>query len=173
MGRFFRLNPVLLSEALTRRILTIIWLCGLLFGALFSLFSGAPDQEVIRSALHSRVSFFSLFSALILPLLITALLVYLSKLYFLFPLVFLKAFAFASIGTGFLNSFDSSSWLVHCFAMFSDILILPVLWYLWLHAFSYKRDVTLRHITAAVIVVLSVCYIDCFWVAPFLANLLL
>ena len=172
MGRFFRLNPVLLSEACARRILAIIWLCGLLFGTLFSLLNGASNHEVIRSVLHSRVSFFGLFSALILPLLITALFVYLSKPHFIFLLVFLKAFAFASIGSGFLYTFNSSSWLIRCFAMFSDILILPILWYFWLQAFTYQRDVVLRLIPAPGIAILSVCYIDCFCVTPFWTNLL-
>ena len=172
MGRFLHLDSLSVSYTLKHRTFVSFWFCGLLFGVLFSSLSDGPLYEGIHSSLSCKVQFHCLLSALLMPLIITALSVFLSKLYILYLLAFSKALVFSFVVFTLLTTFESSAWLICWFAMFSDILLLPFLWWLWLRIFSSERKVALQLTAFSGIAILLVCSIDYFWISPFLASLL-
>ena len=172
MGRFLRLN---LSHACCKSLriaLSILWISGLLFGIIFSFSADTILLPAMLSALHGRLSIICFLSALLLPLLITVFSVYISQPCLIFALVFLKAFLFAFVGFGVLNSFDSSAWLLQCLFMFSDSLILPIFWWLWLQSFSKDQLEFFRNSMFAALGVLLIGCFDYALIAPFLGALL-
>ena len=152
--------------------LAVLWLLGLLFGSLMALSADILLVPTMRSAVSAGMSIFGLLAALLFPLLFTAMAVYISQPKLLLPVVFLKGFFFSFTGVGFLVAFGSSGWLIRCLLMFSDLLVLPLLWWVWLQSFANAQHATLRHNALAAVIAAAIGCIDYAWVAPFLAGLL-
>ena len=171
MDLFFRLNLSFLRCKPTRRVLASFWAAGLLLGALAAISADDLLASTMRTAVSGGMSISGLLSALLLPLLFSAFAVYVSKP-LLLPVVFLKAFLFAYTGAGILAAFGSAGWLIACLLMFSDALMLPLLWCFWLRSVSQPRRELLR---SGAFCLAGAALIGCFdycLVAPFLASLI-
>ena len=152
--------------------LAVLWLLGLLSGSLVSLSAGTLLAPTMRSAVSGGMSIFGLLAALLLPLLFTAMAVFISQPALLFPVVFLKGFLFSFTGSGVLAAFGTSGWLIRVLLMFSDLLVLPLLWWVWIQVFSGERNTVLRCNALAFVIAVVIGCFDYTLVAPFLAGLL-
>ncbi len=172
MDRFLHLNWSFSLCKTWRPLLALIWFLGLFFGAIAVSSADAIFSLTMHSALYGSLSIFGLLAALLLPLLLTAFAVYVSKPILILFFAFFKAFLFAFTAAGLSACFTTAAWLVRCLLMFSDILILPVLWLVWLRSFEYKPVASLR---CSAIAAMMTCMIGCFdfaVVAPFLMRLI-
>lgn len=152
-------------------ILACAWFLGLFSGVLFSMSASDSLGSTMRAAAGGCVSISGLLSAILLPLLFSAFAVYIFKPTLLIPIAFLKAFVFAFLGVGILGAYGSAGWLIRLLLMFSDILMLPLLWWYWLRAFSGPKRRVFDTSVAAVYALL-VGSIDYCVISPFLANLI-
>lgn len=172
MGRFLRLNLSSMRCRTLRIVLSLLWIYGLFLGALLSFSADSLLSSTMLSVIDGRLSIISFLSALLLPLFFTVLAVYISQPVVIFLLIFMKAFLFSFVGIGLLNSFDSSAWLLRCLLMFSDSLLLPILWWIWLQSFSNDRQAVFRFSILAAAGILLIGCIDYTLVAPFLDALI-
>ena len=172
MVGFFRFQLSFFQCRTARTQLAAFWLLGLLSGSLIALSAGTLLAPTMRSAVSCGMSIFGLLAALLLPLLFTAMAVYISQPALLFPVVFFKGFLFSFTGSGVLAAFGASGWLIRVLLMFSDLLVLPLLWWIWLRSFSNERNDALRCSTMAAVIAAVIGCFDYAFVAPFLAGLL-
>lgn len=106
-------------------ILAASWGVGLLLGIAYG-YRGDPSFELLmRTAVSGRMSIVGLTLLLYVPLLLSALAVYLKFPHFLILVCFSKAFLFASCGASLHMTFGSAAWLVRLLLQFSDICALP------------------------------------------------
>lgn len=172
MDLFFRLCNSFSRCRKVYFLLSILWIAGLLSGATTALFADNLLIPTMRAALYGGLSIFGLLAALLLPLFITAFVVYISQPLILLPISFCKAFSFAFIAAGLLLSFGNADWLLCLLFMFANLLALSVLWWCWLHVMTGERIPALQtSLIAGVLTVLVGC-VDFVLVAPFLADLL-
>ena len=122
-----------------RVLLAAAWIAGLLTGALLALSAYTSVAQLIISIPFSNLSIYGLLSALIFPLILTLLAVCTARRWLLFAVSAFKAFCFSYTWICILMSFRSSGWLLCAFILCSDLLALPLLWWLWLRFDSLGR----------------------------------
>lgn len=152
--------------------LAFSWLAGLLFGMIISLGRLPATASLMRLAPTVQVSIVGLISAISLPLFLSAIAVYYSSVWLLIPIVFAKAFVYAFVSAGVLVSWGSAGWLLQLFLIFSDTLMLPVLWLFWLRACRQAGKGIFSGIIPAVSAAFLICSIDLRFISPFLTDLL-
>ena len=153
-------------------ILVICWLLGSLAGAACSVSAGEPLASLMYSAMERRVSFVSLLGILILPFLFSVFAVYIHSLGILFVICFLKAFSFSFVFAAVCAAFPDSYWLLRWLLMFSECLVIPVLFWFWLHFLSGKRSGLLLPSVVSAMAILFVAAIDHTYISAFLAELM-
>ena len=118
MDRF--LHRVFFDRSCDRFRLSIgaAWTLGLIAGAFSSVSAGDILLPTMRAALCSGVSISGLLTVTLLPLLFSALAVYISKPMLLLPIAFGKGFLYSFWAGGILRLFGSSGWLVQLLLMF-------------------------------------------------------
>ena len=172
MDRFLNLSISFLHCKSKHKFFAFVWVSGLILGALTSVSADISLASTMRAALCGGMSIFGLLVVVLLTLFLSAYAVYFSQPVLLVSVVFLKAFLFAYTGAGLLTLYPSSGWLIRYLLMFSDTLMMPLLWWFWLCAESGER-VALLHRTA--FSTLVACSIGCVYyalIAPFLARLI-
>ena len=152
-----------------RIILVIHWLLGLLTGIFLALTADIHFPPLMLSVFCDRMSIVCFLAAFLLLLLISFFSALLSQRYLLFPLAFVKAFLFAFAGAMLMNTFSASGWLMQLLLMFSDLLILPIFWWLWL--MERSEGMLYAYAVAAAGIVLIV-LLDYALITPFLADLI-
>ena len=172
MDRFLHLPLFSFNRANALRILASVWICGLLSGAAVSLCADEFLPAMMLAALSCDVSIFGLLIAILLPLLISFFAVYISQIWLLIPIVFVKAFLFSYTGVGILQTFNASGWLIRILFMFGDSLALPFLWWYWLQVTASVNVSLLRGFLPALLCAVVAGCIDYCYVAPFLAGLI-
>lgn len=172
MGRFLRLNLPTGRCKVSVTFLASSFFLGLCAGSWFSIQAGILIFPTMRTAASCGVSIPGLLSANLLPLLFSAFAVYISQIWLLVPIAFWKAFQFSYVGMGVMAAFGSAGWLIRLLMMFSDILMLGVLWWYWLRALSGRRGcalvVSLVPFSAAVLIA----SLDYSVISPFLADMI-
>jgi hypothetical protein len=133
--------------------------------------AGTQVSSLMREAFIRPVSIVSLAITVFLPLLISAFAVFTSRLWVLYPLAFYKAFVFSFSAYGALIAFGSAGWLIRFLLLFSDFLLLPVLYFFWHRQISgsgkkFKSDFTVCSLIAA-----AVCGLDLTVISQFLSGL--
>lgn len=106
----------------------------------------------------------------LLPLLFSVLAVYIGRPVFVLAIATVKAFLFTYVGIGILLSCGKAGWLLQLLIMFSDTLILPILWMFWHKVLDGQQ--ILHCSMAAAIPTLAVACLDFYIISPVLANLL-
>ena len=109
---------------------------------------------------------------LLLPLLLSALAVYVKRPVFLFPLAFWKAFFFSYVFSGFMGVLGSAGWLVCSLGLFSGVCSLLVLCWYWLQHLD-GMGFRLGSFLPAVAVTVAIGLTDLQMISPFLANILI
>lgn len=163
-GSFLRKDPT--------HFLAFTWLTGLLSGLIISLGHLPATASMMRLAPTVQVSIVSLIIAISFPLLLSAIAVFCSGPWLLIPIVFGKAFLYAFVCAGVLNSWGSAGWLLQLLLVFSDTLMLPVLWLFWLRTCRHTGKGIIPGIILAASAGLLICSIDFRFISPFLTDLL-
>lgn len=150
-------------------LLALCWICGLTLGLLTSIGAGTSLSHLMRGTLFGTVSIVSLLYMMIFPFLISAaaVLIIPSALYLL---CFGKAFLFAFVTVGISRALGSGGWLPLRLVLFSDCMVLPLLYFLWLRLLGGKRSgLELVLLLALAALVVSVDYRI---ISPYLASLI-
>ena len=172
MDRFLHLRLSDLCCSRYRCILALLWIFGVLLGLFHSYICGQQMQPLVRLVLFYNANFLCLLSAAFFPLIISYLIVCLSKPIHLLPLVFLKGFLFAFISFAFYSAFRASASLLYVFFLFGDLLTMPGLWWIWVSSFSDSKLSLLFKLCCAFTFTACVCLFNSFVLAPFLSSLM-
>lgn len=155
-----------------RAYLAIVWILGLLAGVFSSVSAGDSLLPTMRAALYCGVSISGLLTVTLLPLLFSALAVYISKPFLLLPIAFSKGFLYAFWAGGILRLFGASGWLMKLLLLFGDAASLPILWWYWLKASDRFSRRKYRQFLVASAAAAAVSCFDYFFVSSFLTELI-
>lgn len=172
MDRFFDLNLSFFRAKARYFILAFAWISGLLLGAVFSASASAELSSVMLAAAHTGVSIYGLLAVRLLPFLLSALSIYFSQPILLYAVAFLKAFLYSYMGTGLFMACCSAGWILFSLLMFSDTIMLPILWLSWLRYIPGQRSASYRCHAICAFFAVAVGCIDYTYIAPYLAHLI-
>jgi hypothetical protein len=153
-------------------ILAFAWVGGLLLGAVVSVSADNLLASTMRAALSGSMSIMGPVAVVLLPLFLSAYAVYFSQPIMLAAVVFLKAFLFAYAGAALLILYPVSGWLLRWLLMFSDMVTMPILWFLWISVSFDNRESLHRRIVICAFCSVLVGCVDLFMIVPFLARLI-
>ena len=107
----------------------------------------------------------------LLPLVLSALAVYVRWPVFLFPLAFWKAFFFSYVFSGFLGALGGAGWMVCSLGLFSGIWSMPALCWYWLRHLD-GSGFSLGTFLPAGAVITAISLTEMWVISPFLATIL-
>ena len=152
--------------------LASVWICGLYFGS----FAASQDSALVslmRTAAQTRVSIVSLLPVLLLPFLISAFAVSISKPWLIIPVCFVKAFSFGFQVGGIAAAFGNAGWLARILLLFSASCSVPVLYWFWLRHFSGRcRSAVWRDFGICAGIILLIGILDSGFISPYLASII-
>ena len=172
MARFFCLDLSKLWRKGCRFFLACFWLSGILCGVLAFLSAGRTLVSLMRSTLLVPVSIVGMLCVTILPFLLSAFAVSLSKPVFLLPICFGKAFLFAFVSIGILQAFGSAGWMFRWILLFSDCVCVPLLYWFWLRHISGVRSLYGGEAALMCALGLLIGSVNFSIISPFLAGLI-
>jgi len=124
--RFVRFRNFRVTFPVSRKgnamVLALGWTCGLVFGCILYLLTGPFVMLLMRGVLHGTVSIVSLLTSLLLPFLIAAFAVYISRPWLLILFGTAKACLLSFVSLGILLCYGSAGWLLRLMLMFSDLI---------------------------------------------------
>lgn len=140
------------------------WIAGLFSGLAAVHIS---DSDLIRQAALQVPSFGNLLLITALPAVMIILALFISRPLLCLPVLFFKAFQLAYVACLVLVSYSHAGWLILFPLMFSDILALPLLWWLCI-----RRNITIKSIAASVLFLVLICGVNTGIFSPFLAKII-
>lgn len=126
--RFFRGDSILGS----RMVLACSWVCGLVCGLSSAFFRQTSFISVMRGLSFRTVSIVGVICVFLLPFLISAIAVSISKLWLIYPVCFCKAYLFMWVSWGILMAYPENAWGIRLVIMFADCCLTPLLYGFWL-----------------------------------------
>lgn len=152
-------------------LLTLSWLFGVFLGISAALASSSFLIPMMRQSVQCSVSIPGLLAATVVPFLISAFAVSLSEPWLVLIISTAKAFSFSFCACGVSLAFGQSSWLVRFLFLFSDYLLIPLMYLYWMRHIQDQAVHRAWELCAYIGASLLIGGIDCFLVAPFLASL--
>lgn len=172
MDRFLNFNLPTWRCKGPKVILACAWIAGFAGGIFCSFCASNSLFPTMRAAVSGCVSIHGLLSVVLLPLLFSAFAVYISQPWLLIPLAFIKTFVFSFLAVGIMAAYGSAGWLVRSLLMFSDGLMLPVLWWYWSQCLE-RSCISVWKAWAGVLAFSALIgSVDYCVISPFLANLI-
>ena len=160
---FFRRKSVVL--------LALWWFAGFVLGAFTANRVSYSFTSLMRMAVSFRVSIVSSLMVSLLPLSVSALVVYLDKPAGIFAIAFLKAVCYGFCSAGIRCAYGSAAWLVHFLFLFSDNLSVLVLFWFWLRHTAGRKLAVWSDLTVCAVICAGIGILDSCLVSPFLAGL--
>ncbi len=150
-------------------------LCAILgagFGVLFTAMADRSYLPLMYSAAKSPVSFVGLVVVGLVPFLICSLVVSLMRPLLIYPICFCRVFLYSAGAHAIHLSFGSAGWLMGFLVQFSDLCLIPVLFWFALRNLTGGSklrtwDIWICLCISALVIVLDYCIIS-----PFAVNLL-
>ncbi len=152
---------------------SLVWLAGLIAGALAATHSSTIHNSWTQSLVESRLSVVGFLASLIFPFLLSAIFFRMSLFGLAIPLIFGKAFSYSWCVCVLRICFADAGWLLSNLLVFSDsIVTVLLLWYCFrrLSQNDNRRQVDLL---LCVVITLVIGCIDCCVISPFGISLLL
>lgn len=150
-------------------ILSFCWFLGLCCG----VFSARAASSVVRPMIADAVAqipyLWGIVTADMFPFLLSAFGVSFSGSY-LFPISFFKAFSFGFCAAGAGLIYGNGGWLIRILFLFSDIVLIPILFVYWIRCLS-GHDRARRDLIICLVISLIVGMTDRFLISPFLVSL--
>lgn len=153
-------------------VLAFCWLAGLVCGILVCLSAGSSLSSWMRSTVFGSVSIVSLLFAAILPFLLSAFAVYISKPALLLVICFCKAFLFSFVSLGVYQAFGSAGWLIRLLLLFSDCMLIPLLFWYWHRHLMSKCSFCVWESVFVLALSVLIGSIDFSIISPFLVSLI-
>ena len=150
----------------------LCWCAGLFLGASLAGRAEAASVSLMRAAASRHVSIVNLLFVLFLPFLLSALAVFLSRRWLLFPIALGKAFSFGYTAGLIGCAYGTAWWLIRLLMMFSDCLIVPLLCWFMLRCLADYRKALWRDLALCAGVTAVIGSIDIMVIAPFLTALI-
>ena len=152
--------------------LAFCWMIGIESGILFAAHFGHLFTPLMYCALGSTGSIVGFFSVLLLPFLVSAFAVFISRPGLLFGICFVKGFSFSSASLGMLLAFPSGGWLIRQLLMFSSLASLPLLFWFWLRHISDEAEYSYCRCLLVFSLLILIGSVNVCCVSPFLAMLI-
>lgn len=156
---------VMIPSNSRRFVVVLTWAVGLILGIVFA-YSTDTLVSLMPGILDIPVSIVGLAAVNWLPFLFTAAAVFVSRPGLVLVPVFCKAFSFGACAATFDIAFYSASWLMRLIVLFSDLLSLPLLFWLWLSCVSGERRTTLRRFGICGILLIIITAADLWFITP-------
>ncbi len=151
--------------------LAFCWCAGLVLGCCLPQHLDRSYFSLMHKAVNRSVSIVGLF-AVLLPFLISAIAVYFSQTWLVFPICFIKAFSFAFVAACVTFAFGPSGWLVRVLLLFTDFLSAPVVLGYWLRLAKNPANKAFQDLAVCAAICAIFCSLDYFIVSPFLTGLI-
>lgn len=171
MDRFLHPHFLTISRKPSVPVLAFIWILGLISGLLFSYRAGTSFFSAMHTADFRCVSIIGLLSLSVLPLLFSALAVFIGQPWLLVPIAFVKAFCFSFLAFGITVAFGGAGWLIRWLLMFCDCCSLPLLWLYWLRSISHSSKHNPGGTLSCFAAALAIGCVDYCLICPILADL--
>ncbi len=171
MADRFDLNKTKPRPDLRSLLFAGFWITGLISGTAISLSSGEPIISMTQSAVSGRGSVISLFATVLLPFLLAAFAAAIHIPALIFAVGFGKAFSFAFVSMGCMQSFPDSGWMIRLLLCFSNAAALPVLFWFCRSCLRDKKPMYDRLIFFASLLLLAAT-IDYVYISSFLSELM-
>lgn len=172
MAQLFHRNPPLWWRKYSFLFLAFCWTAGLLSGAAVYLSAEKSLDSLMRGALGRPVSIVSLLCVTILPFLLSAFAVYISKPWLLLPVSFGDAFVLCFVSLGVMQCGGSAGWLVRWLLMFSASLAAPLLYLYWLRHVTGRRRFSSLEAACVLCLYALIGSIDYRLISPMLVRLI-
>lgn len=170
--KFSKLNLSLLWARLSPWFLGVSWLSGMVLGTLTANATKDDLIPMIQSSICSPVSIIGLLAAALLPFLLSAFAVLMSEPWLLLIISTFKAFSFSFCACGVSLAFGQSGWLVRFLFLFSDLCLVPLLYFYWLRHISGNIKVRQWELPICLCAAAAIGGIDYCFIAPFLVSLM-
>ena len=171
MVRFFPYGFLNSSRRVAAVILALTILLGVFVGSICSASADSILLSLMRTGARSRLSIVSSLPVLLLPLICSAIAVFLGHRWLLILIIFLKSFLIGYLCCYIISMLTYSGPLFAVFFLFSDLFSMPVLCWFWFRSIS-ARELAFRAVVFTALVISGIVIFDCQFVSPFLASLL-
>ena len=154
------------------RFLAFCWFLGIALGCMAAAASGPVLADLVRRSTGASLSITGAMTAAVLPLLLSAFAVSFSEPWLLLFISTFKAFSFSFCAWGVCLAFGQSGWLVLFLFLFSDVFLIPLLYFYWLRHIRGDRTPRTWELPAFLTASLGIGCIDYLFIAPVLASLM-
>ena len=154
------------------RFLAISWFLGIALGCLAAETARSVLVDLIRRCVGAEQSIIGVLTVTALPFLLSAFAVSFSKPWLLLFISTCKAFSFSFCAWGICLAFGQSGWLVLFLLLFSDVLLVPLLYFYWLRHIRGDQGPDVWELPVLLAAAITVAFIDHQFVAPFLVALM-
>ena len=148
----------------------------ILLGYVFGFYSVTYSGPVISSMMHAApgcsMSIVGLLAVVLLPFLLAAVAVLLSKPYWLLPICFLEAFSHAICLYGICVAFSYAGWLVSCLLLLSKTASLAILFAFGFRYLQLRIASPIRTLVVSSAFALCIGIADYGIIAPFMVKLI-
>ena len=153
-------------------LLFAFWCAGLLLGIFAACCMRFDLVPLIRNAVGCPASAIGLLTSAVLPFILSAYAVSFPEPWLLLPISALKAFSFGFCAFGVHFAFGSASWLVRLLFLFSDVCVIPLLFFYWLRHIQDTPAKPDREFWCCVLTAVAIGMIDYCLISPFLVRLI-
>ena len=154
------------------RLLALSWILGMILGSLGAIYGESTLVVLVRQGVCSELSFTGISVVTMLPFLLSAFAVTFSEPWLLLLISTLKAFSFSFCAWGVCLTFGQSGWLVLILFLFSDIALIPLLYFYWLRHIKGTIPPSFWELPLFLAIALLIGSIDYRFVSPFLSTLM-
>lgn len=165
-GVFFGLH---ISCAARKILLGASWVLGMLIPVCIFSQIDASFPSLMRRAVVGQVSIVSLLASILLPYLLSAFAVYISKPLLLLPIAFIRGFTLILVLMTVSEAFGSAGWLIRGLFLFSDVAFMPFLYLFWHRNISVVSNNSGWVCCGAAVLIGC---LDYYYISPFLLGLL-
>lgn len=162
-GLWKRFSPAFLAST---------WAVGMTLGAVVAISSRQFLVPMVEDGVAKEPFLSGLLCSAFLPFLLSVFAVSFNEPWLLLIISMFKAFSFSFCATGVSLAYAQSSWLVRLLFLFSDILIIPILYVYWLRHISDRYKVRRWELPLFLCIAGLVVWIDFQFIAPFLTSLI-
>ncbi len=163
------ISDLRISCAVRKILLGAFWVLGMLIPVCIFSQIDVSFSSLMRQAVVGQVSIVSLLTSILLPYLLSAFAVYISKPLLLLPIAFIRGFSLVFVLMAVSEAFGCAGWLIRGLFLFSDLAFMPFLYLFWHRSISgTSKDRGWLCCGAAVLIGC----LDYHYISPFLLGLL-
>lgn len=131
-------------HAFKRKANTIFLAFSFFIAFLFGIFTFSQSEDSIiplmRGSTLSSVSIFDFVTCALLPFLLSAIVVYLNQLRFLYLICSMEAFLYSFVSMVFIYAYPAPGSFIRLIFLFGDFILLPLLFLYWIRIHSNGRS---------------------------------